>query len=294
MPSETAAVLDRFAVCRRELTGAVEVQLPAARLESCHACGSWTYLPRPSAEAQVARHDSEAYATHPYFETRRGARAALDRRCARTFATIGRATDLAALRGQRVLDAGCDTGAFLAAAARRFGIVPVGIDVSRTAIARAAEAGIEAHRTSLEAAPVQLRDFPLITAIDLLEHVTDPGAFLRAARERLRDGGLLYLETPNIASTVYATGRMLGRALNGRRSGLVERLFPPEHVQYFTPASLRALAAASGFQVVSVTTRILPFADLATSLPVRGSLMVLQLKDVLWRQAILICALLRR
>src|SRR5437870_684919 len=152
------------AACTQSLSGWAMVRLGRARLERCGACGSWTYLPRPSLRQQAALHDTDAYYEHPYFQERRQREPAVRRRCRQAFTFIGTAVELESLRGQRMLDVGCDTGALLQAAAALYGVVPVGIDVSHRAVATARSEGIEAYCTSLESAPSHLRHFRVITA----------------------------------------------------------------------------------------------------------------------------------
>ena len=134
----------------------------------------------------------------------------------------------------------------------------------------------------------------MITAIDLIEHVPDPGSFLRHLRKRLRPGGVVYLETPNIRSMVYRFGRTLSRLTGGRPRSLFERLFPAQHVQYFNPNSLGALALDNGFGVVRMDTRILPSSDIAAGALARAAISVLQALDSLSRTEILIWAVLKR
>jgi SAM-dependent methyltransferase len=281
-------------VCSSPLQGSPKVKLGSSTLLACDSCGTWTYLPRPDSTGQAAIHDTEDYFDHPYFELRRHLSPAILRRCRNVFARLARGTDVAALRSQRVLDVGCDTGAFLQAAAQEFGVVPVGIDAASRAIAAAQRQGIEAYLTPLESAPDHLQDFQAITAIDVVEHVTDPAGFLREIRKRLRPGRVAYLETPNIRSTVYRVGRGFSALTHGWPKGLFERLFPPQHVQYFTPPSFAALAQAAGFEVVSIDTRALPWSDIAAGLPIRVALAAIQVLDRLIGNGILICAVLRR
>jgi hypothetical protein len=72
---------------------------------------------------------------------------------------------------------------------------------------------------------------------DVIEHVRDPLAWLVRARELLAPGGLLVIETGDAAS---AWARLLGRRWYF--------LDPPQHLWYFTGASLEALLARAGFR----------------------------------------------
>jgi 2-polyprenyl-3-methyl-5-hydroxy-6-metoxy-1,4-benzoquinol methylase len=266
----------------------------SAHLRACPTCGTWVYFPRQTSAAQAAIHDDEAYFEHPYFKLRRTVNPAQRRRCKDIFFRLGTGIDTTSLRGQRVLDIGCDTGVLLQIAAEEYGVVPVGIDVASRAVSMATQHGIEVYRTNVEQAPEHLRDFAVITAIDLLEHTTDPVAFLVEIRKRLRPGGIAYLETPNIQSAVYGTGRILSSVTGGKPRALVDRLFPEQHIQYFNRASLVHLARKSGLEVVQLDTRILPGADIAASIPVNVAVGALQLLDRLTNNRILLWAVLRR
>ena len=282
------------AVCGGTLLTAPKVRLRQAALFECSSCHSWTYWPRQTASGQQSLHDSAEYYDHPYFELRRRISPSLRARCRQTFARIGRALDVGSLRGQPFLDVGCDTGVFAQCAAEEFGVKPIGIDVAARAVEQARQSGIEVYQSPLEDAPERLRELPLIAAIDLVEHVADPGAFLREIRGRLRSGGVAYLETPNIDSKVYRLGCWLSALSGGRPAALFDRLFPPQHVQYFTRQSFFTLAQQSGFEIVSVETRSLPSGDIATSSFVRLGMGAMQALDALSGTHILICAVLRR
>jgi cyclopropane fatty-acyl-phospholipid synthase-like methyltransferase len=239
-------------------------------------------------------HDDAAYFEHPYFQQRRHAQRASDRRCRQIFARLNTGINLEMLRGDRMLDVGCDTGEFLASAARQFGILPVGVDVSSRAVQQAKANGIEAYITDLENAADYLKAFSVITAIDLIEHVVDPRSLLQQIFSRLRPGGITYLETPNIYSSIYQVGSWLCHLTKGQPKATFERLFPDQHIQYFTGNSFATLAQECGFEIVQLSARPLPFSDLATSLPIRFGLAGLQLFDKLIRNEILICGLFRK
>jgi 2-polyprenyl-3-methyl-5-hydroxy-6-metoxy-1,4-benzoquinol methylase len=266
--------------------------LRAYRLVPCRDCGTWNIDPRPSAAAQAALHDSDVYHEHPYLTHRRTSVSARDRRCAAIFKRLGMFLDLASLRDQRVLDIGCDTGQFISSAARQFGIVPVGLDVAHLAIVQARSAGVDAYHCTVEEAPASLRDFPVIMAIDVIEHVPDPDRFCRAIADRLRPGGVAYIETPNVDSTVYRFGRALCAASGGRPASTWHRLFPQEHIQYFRRDGLRRVAERAGLRVLMHESRVLPPAEIAVGRITRTALGALQLLDYVSGEKILRWAIL--
>lgn len=179
-------------------------------------------------------------------------------------------------------------------AQEEYGVVPVGLDVAARAVSLARKDGLEVYQSTIEEAAPHVTDFQLVTAIDVIEHVPDPRSFLHEVLRRLRPGGFAYIETPNIGSTVYSFGRRLSGFTGGRPAALFERLFPPQHVQYFTPSSLRQLASDAGFDVVRMDTRVLPLSNITASLPALIALGALQASDRVFRTEIIIYAVLRR
>lgn len=268
-------------------------QSASINLFACGSCRSLTALPRPSAEQQSALHDNEKYFEHPYFANRRQRPNAMERRCREVLAKVAKAIDLASLRGQSHLDVGCDTGEFALNAAQICGMNPTGIDIASRSVEEARRKGLEAYCCTLEEAPARLASLSLITAIDLIEHTVDPLGFLAEVKRRLRPGGVAYLETPNIASTLYTAGRLLSRMARGKPAFVFERLFPSEHIQYFSPKGIETMATRVGLKVISLHSRIIPFADIGTSIAIRLAATSAQIPDRLTGNAVLLCLVAR-
>jgi 2-polyprenyl-3-methyl-5-hydroxy-6-metoxy-1,4-benzoquinol methylase len=137
------------------------------------------------------------------------------------------------------LDVGCSTGAFVAAAARA-GLPVEGLEVSSVAAEAARARGLVVHHAAVEdfapAAPLAV-----VTAFDVIEHLPEPVAFGRRVRAWLRPEGVLAMTLPNIASP---TARLMGRQWFYYAA--------PDHVHYFTPATIRRLLADAGFDAVTV------------------------------------------
>jgi 2-polyprenyl-3-methyl-5-hydroxy-6-metoxy-1,4-benzoquinol methylase len=72
--------------------------------------------------------------------------------------------------------------------------------------------------------------FAVITMFDVLEHMRDPRACVARSRELLAPGGILAIETGDLASP---WARLLGTRWYF--------LDPPQHLSYFTAAGLAAL-----------------------------------------------------
>jgi 2-polyprenyl-3-methyl-5-hydroxy-6-metoxy-1,4-benzoquinol methylase len=270
------------------------VKLRSASLFACTGCRTWAYFPRPTPAEQAAIHDNDEYFEHPYFQHRRGTTPQQRRRCRELFKRVGTVVELLHLRGERLLDVGCDTGGFLLAAQEEVGIVPVGLDVAHRSIEQARREGIEGYCTALEAAPPELTNFRMITAIDLIEHVVDPLSLLSEIRSRLAPGGIAYLETPHIRSSVYRFGKMLAAIAGTKMAPTLERLFPAQHLHHFTTESFGRLVRSAGLEPASITTRVLPPSDLAVSKVAQLPIQLLQILDRIAGWEILITAVLRR
>ncbi len=285
---------ERCVACAGQLEARPVVRIREFRMFRCRECATWTALPRPTAARQSAYHDSDEYYEHPYLAHRRASVSAIDVRCAAIYKRLGEFTDLAELRGERALDIGCDTGQFIASAARQFGIVPIGVDVARRAVRQAMAAGVEAYCCTLEDAPPALSDFPVITAIDLIEHVASPRAFLENLQARLRRGGVAYVETPNVESLVYRVGRALCGPSGAHPEAFFRRLFPLEHIQYFSAEGLLRMAKSCGLGLAAQASRKLPPAEIAVGAVTRAGISAFQAADSLSREYLLRWAILQK
>ena len=119
----------------------------------------------------------------------------------------------------RVLDVGCAAGYFLGVM-RDAGLGRHGASSSRASIAAEARAALGDERVHVgHARRCAVRagaSFDLITFWDVVEHLPDPIAALRQARELLAPGGLLLIETQNVSSPLRAAD---GPALAALQAG---------------------------------------------------------------------------
>jgi SAM-dependent methyltransferase len=141
------------------------------------------------------------------------------------------------LRPGHVLDVGCATGDFLLLAAER-GWEAFGVDPS-PARQQALAAGVRMVGRTIDDADVAPHSIDLITFWDVLEHLPDPVASLRRARELLAPGGLVAATVPNAGSAV---ARVSGARWFGYKTA-------GEHLQFFSAATVSRCFTAAGFQV---------------------------------------------
>lgn len=105
--------------------------------------------------------------------------------------------------GERVFEAGCAPGLWLAHLARRFGYAPHGCDTSPRGVELTREnfkllglSGDIAECDLLAYRPE--RPFDLVLSFGFIEHFADPLPILAKHLELLKPGGLLVLEVPNL------------------------------------------------------------------------------------------------
>src|SRR5579884_2114488 len=108
----------------------------------------------------------------------------------------------APLTGKTALDVGCGAG-LLTEPLARLGAPVTGIDAAPEVISIARDharaLGLEIDYQLGDVQELQ-GDFDLVTSMEVIEHVADPAAFVKALTRRLASGGLLIMSTPNATS----------------------------------------------------------------------------------------------
>ena len=154
------------------------------------------------------------------------------------------------LTGKSALDVGCGAG-LLAEPLARLGAAVTGVDAAPENIAaardHAAGQGLAIDYFAGELAALPSRTFDLVTSMEVVEHVTDPAAFLGELAARLAPGGLMILSTPN--RTALSKLLLVEAA---ERIGAVPR-GTHDWDQFLKPEELTKLIEAAGLEVIDRT-----------------------------------------
>ena len=114
----------------------------------------------------------------------------------------------------------------------------VGVDPSPDAASLARQRGLDVHTGTIDQVELPTRSFDFVRFWHVLEHVPDPLRALRAARERLRDDGMIIIGVPNFASLPARLARARWYALD-----------LPRRLYHFEPRTISRLCAAAGLGV---------------------------------------------
>lgn len=234
---------------------------------TCGRCGLVYQNPQPMLEDLAQRYDDE------YFEYERENEENFFSLMLMGLEDIG-FPELAGDLPRSFLDVGCATGKLIAHV-KELGFSEQGVEIC----APSARYGIEKRGVSifigtLEEAAFRDESFGVVHCSHLIEHLTDPAAFVDEVRRILVPGGIFLVTTPDIQGM---QARLFGE---GWRSAI------HDHMVLFSRTTLRRLLEDKGFSVekrrswggLAVGTAPAPlkrFADRACKFLNQGDVMIL-------------------
>jgi SAM-dependent methyltransferase len=204
----------------------------------CRSCGMMRMEPAPEPHELAAY-----YPPHYWFRPQASLAGRLEERYRRLLIQDHVRFAARAWRETReagpVLDVGCGGGLFLGML-REHGMRVVGLDAS----AEAADVawhhnGVPTLCGDLARAPLPHASCAVVTMFHVVEHLADPRAYLRSARELLQPNGRLVVQVPNADCWQFA---LLGPAWSG--------VDVPRHLNDFRTRDIVNLVQSCGFEVV--------------------------------------------
>ncbi|MDB5681131.1 MAG: bifunctional 3-demethylubiquinol 3-O-methyltransferase/2-polyprenyl-6-hydroxyphenol methylase [Sphingomonas bacterium] len=154
------------------------------------------------------------------------------------------------LAGKSGLDVGCGAG-LLCEPLARLGARVVGLDAAAENIgvarAHAAQSGLAIDYRAGGIERQAGEAFDLVTSMEVIEHVTDPAAFVAGLARVLAVDGLLILSTPNRTALSRLAMITVGEGL-----GMIPR-GTHDWDKFLTPDELTALVEAAGLHAIDVS-----------------------------------------
>ena len=161
------------------------------------------------------------------------------------------ARKLDCLAGLRMLDIGCG-GGILSEPLARLGAQMVGADPAEENI-EAARAHAQASGVAVDYRAITAEElaeagerFDVVLAMEVVEHVADPAAFVNAVAKRLAPGGLLVMSTPNATALsrlmMIVVGEGFGQIPKGTH----------DFDKFIGPDRMKGLLGAAGLKCLDV------------------------------------------
>jgi len=142
--------------------------------------------------------------------------------------------------GGRLLEFGCAYGFFLEEAKPHFASLH-GIEYADAAAAACRARGLDVATGPVDDTTLS-GTYDAVIGLDVIEHVPEPHETVRLLSSHMNPGAVLVMTTGDWAA-IYSR-------LTGTRWRLMT---PPQHLSFFTPASMRKMLEAAGLHVASLT-----------------------------------------
>lgn len=121
----------------------------------------------------------------------------------------------------------------------------VGCEISQPAASYAKSIGLNVRIGSFDAVDFESESFDVITIIDVLEHLPQPGGILEKIHRLLKPNGVVYIKVPNIQAQINKQNLL--NTFNFSKGGVCTNYV---HINHFSHKSLEKILLSLGFEVV--------------------------------------------
>ncbi|MDI6903838.1 MAG: methyltransferase domain-containing protein [Methanocellales archaeon] len=144
-----------------------------------------------------------------------------------------------------VLDLGCGSG-ILAEFLSEYNRY-VGLDINKEYLRNLHSKKIDVVLGTAECLPFTHSVFDSVICAEVLEHVFNPKFVLMNIYKVLKDSGKVIVSIPNIAYWDYRKELLFGRFPENK-----SKIYPPEHIRFFTKDDILWLLRNTGFECIKV------------------------------------------
>lgn len=207
----------------------------------CKNCGLQYVSPRPDNNALSLLYDNE------YHTSTVSGVYNVDSQVSRNeYVTFTKYLSKYVSKNSHVLDVGCGVGNLLLEVKKQSDLKCTGIEISEDAANIAMKNGLDVFVGSLHDAKLDSERYDAVTLLYVLEHVENPLEILLEIKRVLKDGGYLLLAVPNYRYLHLAHESFISQFIKAETGSL----HPEEHLQNFTPKTLKKLVEKAGFDLV--------------------------------------------
>ena len=177
-----------------------------------------------------------------------------------------------------LLDVGCGDGRFMSLA-ESLGWRTLGIDTDGLAVEKCLINGLRAKVGDISLGSLNNNYYDVVTCSHVIEHVHDPILFFSFVTSKIKQGGILWIQTPNVKSLGHQKFNEYWRGLE-----------TPRHLVLFNVHSLRRLLESYGYEVKQMPWNIREVNDVyRQSIILKNS----GIKYSMFRRFILACEILK-
>lgn len=150
-----------------------------------------------------------------------------------------------------ILDVGSAVGVFLEVA-RENGWHETGLEVSEFAHQIARQKGLNSINGSFEKLAELNPVFDVVTLWDVVDHAEYPLQLLGLVRQKIKQGGHIWVETTVIDSTMFEVAERIFKGSFKTIKSVFLKGYPVHHSNYYSSQTLTADIERAGFQVVEI------------------------------------------